>query len=308
MTNVLLHGKRSHTVRPGETLSGIARHFGVDMHVVARLNHIHNPNHLRSGTLLQIDGQTNPVPHRTPPPAPLLPAFPTGPIARPQGGARLGDLSMRYETGFNPGQEARAAAVVSGGVGDPGGVSYGAYQLTSSAAGSRQVQGFLRADGAAWAGQFAGQNPETAGGDFGRTWQQIATRQPAQFFEAQHAYIERTHYTPVVNFVQQATTLDIGRRSRVVQNVIWSMSVQHGRAAQLAAAAVELVGPQGSRSDQAFDTALVNQLYDTRLAYVEGQHVGTLHPIHMSPQNIGSFRRRYASERQDALRELGHQQ
>ena len=50
---------------------------------------------------------------------------------------RLGNLSMKYETGFKPGQEAKACGVVSTGLigsgrADPGGKSYGAYQLSST--------------------------------------------------------------------------------------------------------------------------------------------------------------------------------
>jgi hypothetical protein len=69
----------------------------------------------------------------------ILPV-PSGEAPDPAGGllggvppaSRLGNLSMKYETSARPGQEAKAAARVSTGKGDAGGVSYGAYQLSST--------------------------------------------------------------------------------------------------------------------------------------------------------------------------------
>lgn len=229
---------------------------------------------------------------------------PTSRSQLPSDEPRLGNLSMLYETGFRPGQEALAAARVSTGEGDPGGVSYGAYQLASSHLGGRQVQAFLHAEGRPWAGSLAGMQPEVPGGALTTAWRQVAAQQPSAFFEAQHAYTERTHYAPAIAFVAQQTGLDVSARSHAVQNVAWSMAVQHGRAPQLITDAVRQVGPQGTRSDRDYDRALVNQLYDTRQAYVTGRPVTGTHPVHMSAHNMQSLTHRYASERQDALAAL----
>ena len=117
-----------------------------------------------------------------------------------------GGLSMIYETGYRPGQEAQAAARVSTGRGDRGGVSYGAYQLSST---QGQVQRFLRNEGGPWASRFTGLDPTVRGGAFGGTWTAIAAENPTDFFNAQHAYIERTHYDPVVARVLNQTGVDI---------------------------------------------------------------------------------------------------
>ncbi len=107
---------------------------------------------------------------------------------------QLGNLSMAYETGFRPGQEDQAAGEVSSGRGDRGGPSYGAYQLSSA---KGQVQNFLRQEGSPWASRFADLQP-TQPGAFGEAWKDTAAGDPGNFFDAQHAYIERTHYEPVV--------------------------------------------------------------------------------------------------------------
>lgn len=285
--------ERTHVVRAGETLSGIAHKYGVDWPGLARHNGVHNPSHLRVGSVLRIprrSGAHSPATSRPPPPT--LPALPAGPASGLKNGARLGDLSMRFETGFRPGQEAQAAAVVSGGVGDPGGVSYGAYQLASSASGGRQVQSFLTMDGALWRAKFENSDPTIPGGAFGAHWKEIAAGQAQAFFLAQHAYIERTHYRPVVEYVKKATQFDIDQHSRALQNVVWSMAVQHGRAPSLVARGVEELGPEETSPQLDCDRKLVNTLYDIREAYVDA--IG-----------LSNLRSRYKVERQDALQELG---
>ena len=207
------------------------------------------------------------------------------PAKRSAAGARIGDLSMAYETGYRPGQEAQAAAKVSTGQNDPrGGVSYGAYQLSSK---QGQVQKFLQEEGKPWAGQFDGKNdPMAPNGAFQKAWQ---ASPPS--FEAQHAYIERTHYNPVVRRVLDNTGLDVTTRSPAVQNVVWSMAVNHGRAARLVSEAVNDLQGKIAATDPRYDAALINQLYDVRRAYV-GDNPSLL--------------RRYANERRDALAKLGN--
>lgn len=65
----------THTVKPGETLSEIAKQYGVSTYAIARANGIVNPNHIFSGQRLRItvDSQTprmylaplSPQPHRS---------------------------------------------------------------------------------------------------------------------------------------------------------------------------------------------------------------------------------------------------
>jgi hypothetical protein len=91
--------------------------------------------------------------------------------------------------------------------------------------------------------------------------------------------------------VQHATSLDINERSRALQNVVWSMSVQHGGAASLVTRAVQQAGPQGSLSNAAYDRKLINQLYAVRNAYVDAR-------------GWPGLRTCYAAGRHDAPREL----
>jgi hypothetical protein len=201
---------------------------------------------------------------------------------------RLGDLSMLYETGFRPGQEASACAVVSTGLigqgrADPGGKSYGAYQLSSTVQGGQQVLAFLKADGKAWAPSFVGIDP-TRAGRFEAAWKVIAKNQAAPFFAAQHDFIERTHFAVVVAKVRLLTRIDLSTRCAAVSDVIWSMAVQHGRAAQLVTATLRALKPGGSD-----DRALIEALYDRREIYARALGL------------TGLIKGRYIPERRDAL-------
>jgi hypothetical protein len=77
-----------HWVKPGETLSGIASRYGVNMWTIAQRNGISNPNRIYAGQQLLIycTAPKPPPPPRPPhpiqPPQPP-PAYPTGPCSPP---------------------------------------------------------------------------------------------------------------------------------------------------------------------------------------------------------------------------------
>lgn len=209
-------------------------------------------------------------------------------------GGDIGALSERYETG------GRGPGTVSSGTGDPGGVSYGTYQL----AGNRgRPQEFLAAEGRQWASEFGGAAPGTA--SFTATWKAIAAREPEKFEAAQHDYIQRTHYQVQVNHVQAATGVDLSTRSAAIRDVVWSTSVQHGPETGATIKAMARVEAQGltPADGKAYDRALINAVYDERgkrdasgaLAYFTSASAD----VQVSVAN------RFASERGDALAMLG---
>jgi len=203
---------------------------------------------------------------------------------------QLGALSEQYETG------GRGPGTVSSGNGDPGGVSYGTYQLAGNLG---RPQQFLANEGRAWAAEFGSAAPGSA--SFTATWKAIAAREPERFEAAQHAYIERTHYGVQVSHVQGATGLDLSTRSAALKDVAWSTSVQHGPETNAIVKAMARVEAQGiNPSDgQAYDRALINAIYDERgkrdasgaLAYFTSA----------SAQVQASVAARFADERRDAL-------
>ena len=130
------------------------------------------------------------------------------------GSTSLGSLSAKYESSGNPG-------TIANNKGDIGGKSYGTYQLTKA---SGNAQKFANQYGGALKGLTAG---TTA---FDNAWKAEAKKNPDKFKTAQHNYIQKTHYAPAVNAVKKNTGIDASKYSVALQNVIWSVGVQHGSA------------------------------------------------------------------------------
>lgn len=193
---------------------------------------------------------------------------------------RLGALSERYESGGN------GPGTVSTGRGDPGGVSYGLYQLASR---TGTAGAFVKAEGSAWP-ELAKYAPGTR--QFSNVWQGIADRQPDAFTRAQHAFIKRTHYDPAVAKVRKATGVDLDKRHAAVRDAVWSVAVQHGGAAKIL---IEALG-YALRDD---DDSLINAIYDAREAYVSRLRT-------LPAKTLNSLLNRYRQERKDALGMLRH--
>jgi len=170
---------------------------------------------------------------------------------------RLGSLSERFESA------GRGAGAVSSGRNDPGGVSYGIYQLASR---TGTVGAFLRAEGQPWQQAFGKAAPGTV--RFSKVWRTAAGNDAARFEQAQHQFIERTHYWPAVAAVFSETGLDLDTRHRAVRDAAWSVAVQHGGAARILNAAVRQADENGARAELGYDRALLHAIYAHRSAYV----------------------------------------
>lgn len=171
--------------------------------------------------------------------------------------AQLGALSERYESG------GRGPGTVSTGAGDPGGVSYGLYQLATK---TGTPAAFVAREGSPWSSDFAGLTPGTP--KFSAAWKAVAARDPERFSAAQHAFIERTHYLPVVAKVLESTGLDVDKRAQAVRDAVWSCAVQHGKAALIISDAVKAADATGPRNLGSYDRALVEAIYKRRTDYV----------------------------------------
>ncbi|KTD42347.1 DUF6531 domain-containing protein [Legionella quateirensis] len=202
----------------------------------------------------------------------------------------LGRLSMKEETGFEVEKYLNASARVSDGKNDKGGISYGAYQLSSEA---NIVQDFLRKEGSPWKKEFKGLNPGKSGA-FGAKWREIAASYGHDFFMAQHAYIERTHYTKVKNYLMENTGLDIDTQPKAVRESIWSASVQHGNAKYFLAEAIKSLNGEDT-STKKYAYKLINTIYDKRIGYVSGLSI---------PSKNSLISGRYPRERLRALEML----
>lgn len=185
----------------------------------------------------------------------------------------LGSLSAKYESSGNPGAVAHTK-------GDKGGASYGTYQFSTT---SGSAKNFAKSYG----GALAGLTPGTKA--FDNAWKAEAKKNPAKFEKAQHDYIAKNFYKPGLASIKKRTGVDLSGYPKAIQDVIWSVSVQHGQAG--AGAVFKAAGIKKGDSP----ATIINKVYNVRKNFFKGSS--------KSIQN--SVAKRFERERQDALRMLG---
>ena len=293
----------TYTVKAGDTLSKIAARNGVTLAQLLQANpQISDPNRINVGDVVNLpngspaESPTRPlsgsVPAISTENTQPLPRIPVASAAGALGTAiadELGSLSAKYETG------GRGPGVVSTGAGDPGGVSYGSYQMATKMG---TVARFVGQTGFPWAKDFQGLAPGTA--QFTAVWKKIAAEQTADFQHAQHAFIKATHYDLLCAKIQSDNAVDINTRSRAVQDVVWSTAVQHGGATPIVGRAISSLSCDCS--DPTYDKQLICAVYaergrkkpDGNLAYFSKS----------SPNVQAGVAKRFQNEQQDALNML----
>lgn len=158
----------------------------------------------------------------------------------------LGKTSERYESG------GKGAGTVSTGAGDFGGASYGTYQLASK---TGTLDKFLKST--EYGKQFEGLKAGSA--EFNAKWKDVAKNDP-KFGDAQHKFIEDTHYNPQMAKLQQAG-IDLSGRGAAVKDAVWSTSVQFGGKSSLIEKA--LAGKDASKMS---DADIVSSIQDYKTA------------------------------------------
>jgi LysM repeat protein len=245
----------NYTVKAGDTLSRIAKQSGITLAQLLDANPSlkADPNKLQIGTVLNIpDELTTAVTRPLPSPSSITePASVALGAVGAAAAVELGTLSAKYETG------GRGPGTVSTGSGDPGGVSYGSYQMATK---TGTAQRFVSQSDFPWSSEFQDLVPGTA--PFTAKWKEIAVAEPVAFQDAQHEFIKRTHYDPLVLKTLTEDALDVNTRSRALQDVVWSTSVQHGGGSSIVKNAIAKVDLDQTHSD--FDEALIRAIYAER--------------------------------------------
>ena len=285
----------THTVKTGETLSKIAKAHDITLEQLLDANPRFkaNPNRVRVGDVLNVpESRTSPA-EPTPQPAPPAPQQPPAPPQpQPPATKALGKLSEKFETG------GRGAGTVSGGQGDPGGVSYGSYQMTSKPGGGNAKKFVAQAD-FPFRDKFAGLTAGTP--QFSAVWKQLAASDGEEFQNSQHDYIKRTHFDPLVSKILREDGLNVLTRSGALQDVIWSTSVQHGPGSNvphLALATLKGLSPDDPDFDRRFITAIYAERGRKRPDGV------LAHFTRASPAVQKGVANRFSNELKDALEML----
>jgi hypothetical protein len=199
----------------------------------------------------------------------------------------LGKLSEKYESG------GRGPGTVSTGKGDPGGVSYGTYQLASKVG---RADDFVKRY---YADDFKGLKAGTD--EFTKKWKELAERDPKALHANEHAYIKETHYDPQAAKLSKDLGLDVSKRSAALRDVVWSVAVQHGPNTPLIVTSVKPLLKDAKLADVT-DEAIIRAVYaergrkdaDGKLVYFK----------RVSDDWIPGLTKRFESEQKDALEML----
>ena len=179
----------------------------------------------------------------------------TDPVAKRQ--RDIGSLAAKFES-----RRLEGPGTISSGRNDPGGVSYGTFQLSSN---RRKIHEFVASpEASTWAAQLRGKQPATR--QFDETWRAIAAADPGGFESAQRAFIVRTNYSEGARQVRQSTGYELENAHPAVRQAFFSTAVQHGPtgASGLFGASLRIVAGRVGRSDPRYESALINALYDSR--------------------------------------------
>ena len=129
----------------------------------------------------------------------------------------IGTLSAKWESGN------KGPGTISNSIADPGGLSYGTYQISTK---HGYIKDFLQNEGALFCDYFDENTPGTEA--FNKQWKSIAKEKNKDFHKSQHQYIKRTHYDPFIERLEKNLALYVDEFSPVLKDVLWSISVQHG--------------------------------------------------------------------------------
>ena len=203
------------------------------------------------------------------------------PLPDPELYKRVGGLSSEQESRGGSG-------VISTGKRDVGGKSYGMFQLQSDGGMSNSMLGKFLAwsgfkkyfDGLMWASD-----------EFDAKWKSITASNPG-FVEAQKRFLYNTHFMPVYGNVANKYGLNSNNTSPVVWDVIFSMSVQHGKTKSIVDMAFE-----GKSVARMSDADKIKALYGARIKYVSGLNIDDKMKKTLVEQ-------RYVNEMNDALAKL----
>jgi len=199
----------------------------------------------------------------------------------------LGKLSEKYESG------GRGPGTVSTGKGDPGGVSYGTYQLASKIGRADQfVQKY-------YPDEFKGLKGGTD--EFTKKWKELAEKDPKGLHANEHAFIKETHYDPQVKKLERDLKLDVTKRSAALRDAVWSVAVQHGPNTDVIVTAVKPL-VKDAKLEDVTDEAILRAVYAERGR--KDKDGKLVHFRRVADDLIPALSRRFENELKDALEML----
>lgn len=204
----------------------------------------------------------------------------------------LGTLSEKYESG------GRGPATVSTGEGDPGGVSYGTYQLASKVG---RADEFVKKY---YPKEFEGLKGGSE--EFTKKWKELAKADPDGLKANEHQFIKETHYDPQAAKLLKDVKLDMTKRSAAFRDVVWSVAVQHGPNTDVIVTAVKGLLGDKKKLEDLTDEDLIKAVYAERGRKTDDGKLARFKAV--SEKWIPALTKRFESEEKDALEMLKKEQ
>ncbi len=208
----------------------------------------------------------------------------------------LGTLSSTYETG------GRGTITVSTGEGDPGGISYGAYQLTSKPNGGN-VKLFINSNDFKWKNSFENLTPGTS--SFTSKWKELVNLHKEEFSNIEHEYIRREYFDVQINIIIEKLKIDLRYHSHSLNDVVWSTSVQHGSKTNVIINAIKNMDILHSETKN-YDQKLIKLIYAER-GKTEANGRLTRFPRVKKASVIQGLKDRFENEENKALKRLNNE-
>jgi len=196
----------------------------------------------------------------------------------------LGKLSEKYESGN------RGPGTVSTGKGDPGGVSYGSYQLASKIGRADEFVKKYYPD------EFKGLKGGSE--EFTAKWKALAAKDPDALHANEHKFIRETHYDPQAKKLKKELELNLENRSAALRDVVWSTAVHHGPNSDVIVVAVKPLLKE-AKIDAIGDEAIIRAIYAERGRKTADGKLGRFKGV--SDDWIPGLTNRFENELKDAL-------
>jgi hypothetical protein len=186
------------------------------------------------------------------------------------------------------------SSVISTGKRDPGGQSYGTFQFRSKREDEDTPSNVERFVNRYYRKDFTGEPVNSP--EFMETWLRLSLEEPDSFRKNEEEFLRKENIDPMLRQLEKRVDLDLGNRSDALQEVLWSVAVQHGpgHGASLVERAMK-----GKNADDLNDRDLIAAIYTERLRKENGKLVYFKRDGNPTGEEI-----RFAREQNEALAAL----
>ena len=199
----------------------------------------------------------------------------------------LGQTSKHFET------SGRGVSTISTGKGDHGGVSYGAYQLSTN---ERTIHEYLRF-AKEYQDDFKGLTPATPA--FNQKWLELANGD-SHFAKSQHDFIAQRHFEPQMKALREQG-FDLSDRGKAVHDMLWSTAVQtRNMTPSIVINGIREEFGQSVKISQLNDRQIIEAVQDYKLAHTEQL-------FRSSPNLWNGLRNRALNEKRELLELLDYE-